>query len=345
MPVATHGSVKGLTPRELARAAAPRSCSPTRTTCRSDRASRWSQRSAACTASWVGTARSSPTAAATRSSRSAPLARVREDGVDFRSHLDGSAHFLAPEDAVRIQEALGIDVAMLLDECPPAGAPRDARARGDRAQRALGGARPRRSLAGGSGALRHRPGRHRSRAPRRERARDSSRSASTATRSAGSRSASRATRPGRSPPRPPTLLPADRPRYFMGIGTPRRPAFAWRAPGIDLFDCVLPTRNARNGTLLHQRRHPGDPERSLRSTTRVPSTRCALLHLYRTSAAPTCATCVMAREPLAVHAQDDAQRHLLPDPDARDPRRDRRRRLRRRSAAGVIGEEAQPCPA
>jgi queuine tRNA-ribosyltransferase len=51
----------------------------------------------------------------------APLRRVTDDGVTFRSHIDGSEHFLTPESAVRYQESLGADVIMVLDECPAYG--------------------------------------------------------------------------------------------------------------------------------------------------------------------------------------------------------------------------------
>ena len=56
----------------------------------------------------------------------APLARVGEDGITFRSHLDGSMHLVTPETIVRVQEQLGSDVAMILDECLPAGSSRTA---------------------------------------------------------------------------------------------------------------------------------------------------------------------------------------------------------------------------
>ncbi len=54
----------------------------------------------------------------------AALARITDDGVTFRSHIDGSTHALTPEDVIRAQERLGSDVAMILDECPPGDADR-----------------------------------------------------------------------------------------------------------------------------------------------------------------------------------------------------------------------------
>src|ERR1700674_5627564 len=51
----------------------------------------------------------------------AGIRKVREEGVEFRSHLDGSAHFLSPETSIEIQTKMGVDIAMALDECPAYG--------------------------------------------------------------------------------------------------------------------------------------------------------------------------------------------------------------------------------
>ncbi len=91
-------------------------------------------------------------------------------------------------------------------------------------------------------------------------------------------------------------LPADQPRYLMGVGTPEDIVDAV-APGIDMFDCVLPTRNARNGWLFT--RH-GDDQAS-----RTPATRddtgpldadCGCYYLPQFHAAPTCTTCTGSNE-------------------------------------------------
>jgi queuine tRNA-ribosyltransferase len=176
------------------------------------------------------------------------LMRVDDEGVRYRSHVDGRAGLLRPEDAVAVQEALGVDVAMSLDECVPAGAPpaRVARAverttawaaRGlavrRRAETALFGvvqggldrALREASAAGllGLGFDGYAVGGLAVGEPPAETAR-------VAAFTVG-------------------LLPAERPRYLMGVGTPGD-LIRFAAMGYDLFDCVLPTRNGRNGTLF-----------------------------------------------------------------------------------------------
>ena len=177
----------------------------------------------------------------------APTRKITDHAAVFRSHIDGALLELTPERAVAIQENLGSDIAMCLDECPPADTPpdylRDRRAAHDPLGRALPGGPP----PAGPGAVRHRAGRHRPRPARPLR------------RGAGGARLSRL-RPGRlqrrrdagrrwSPPSAPTaaLLPADKPRYLMGVGRPQD-ILAGVAAGIDMFDCVLPTRNGRNAS-------------------------------------------------------------------------------------------------
>ena len=86
------------------------------------------------------------------------------------------------------------------------------------------------------------------------------------------------------------LLPRDRPRYAMGVGMPEElPEYVAR--GVDMMDCVLPSRNARNGCLFtSQGRVHHQDMRAIR-TTRGPSTRTALAILAGTIAGLTCATC------------------------------------------------------
>jgi queuine tRNA-ribosyltransferase len=196
---------------------------------------------------------------------------IDEDGVTFQSHVDGSAQRLTPESAMAIQAALGSDVAMAFDECPPSDAdgPRWC-ARpwsGPRAGRAAAWTR----LAAGAAALRHRAGRD------------------------GRGTAPETTWP-RSPPCPSTAwpwaacrvgeppevmhavvgqvaprMPAERPRYLMGVGRPQD-LLAGIAAGIDMFDCVMPTRNARNGHLFVPRGHLNIANTGT-ATTPVPSTK------------------------------------------------------------------------
>jgi len=189
------------------------------------------------------------------------LVKISEEGVDFRSHLDGQRHFLSPERAIEIQEALGADVIMAFDECPPALA--------DRAYHERSLARTQRWLV---------------------RCREAwltaeKRKADTGKhpcnlfgiaqgglhpdlRAASIEHAAALDLPGyalggyavgeepqemwagvaRDAPR----MPREKPRYLMGVGTPED-LLHGIAAGIDMFDCVLPTRCARNGLLFTSR--------------------------------------------------------------------------------------------
>ena len=177
----------------------------------------------------------------------AELRKITEQGVSFQSPVNGDPVFLGPEDSIRIQHELGADIIMVFDECTPYPAEesqaresmelslrwarrcREAHANHPAALFGIvqGGMYPelrRASLAGlveigfdgyALGGL-----------------------------SVGEREEERlavleAVAPG---------MPADRPRYLMGVGTPED-LVAAVARGLDMFDCVLPTRNARNGHL------------------------------------------------------------------------------------------------
>jgi queuine tRNA-ribosyltransferase len=186
---------------------------------------------------------------------------LSETGVVFRSHLDGSRHELTPESAVDIQTRLGPDVAMMLDECPSWPAPVEAvEAAMTRTLRWARRGRDRflEVAAGADRALlRPNPGqvqfgivqggtypalRARSLAGTLEVGFDGY--------AIGGLSVGEPTEVmygivGEAA----ADLPADRPRYLMGTGTPDNLVESV-ARGIDLFDCVLPTRNARNGQLF-----------------------------------------------------------------------------------------------
>ena len=188
---------------------------------------------------------------------------IREQGAEFRSHLDGALHLLTPERATDIQAQLGADVAMVLDECiaAPATEP-DARVAMERSVRWAARARERLQR------LRHEP----SSCPDvvvsnpgqaqfgivQGGVYPSLRSESVqATLAVGFEAYAIG---GLSVGEPPEVtyevvghtapqLPDDAPRYLMGSGMPDD-LIECVARGIDLFDCVLPTRNARNGQLL-----------------------------------------------------------------------------------------------
>ena len=221
----------------------------------------------------------------------AGLRRIGEDGVTFRSHVDGSRHHLSPEASIRIQEQLGADITMAFDECTPwpvdetgaassmrlsmRWAERSRRAFCDREGRGLfgivqGSVYPElreesaRTLVGigfdgyAVGGLAVGEG----------------------------RDAMLRVLDGTVP-----LLPQDRPRYLMGVGKPRD-LVDGVLHGIDMFDCVLPTRSGRNGQAftrhgpanLRNRRFLDDP-RPLDDACACPActgfSRAYLAHLVR----------------------------------------------------------------
>ena len=176
------------------------------------------------------------------------LVKVSEEGVAFKSHLDGSRHFITPEKAIAIQESLGADIIMCLDECTPYPASHEEAECS--LQRTLKWSR---------------------------RCRESHRASHQALfgivqggmysdlrqkgvevlveigfdgyalggLSVGENKESMARVIGETAP----LLPENLPRYVMGLGMPGDMIEAVRE-GVDMFDCVLPTRNARNGMLF-----------------------------------------------------------------------------------------------
>jgi queuine tRNA-ribosyltransferase len=176
----------------------------------------------------------------------ASLRKVEDKGVTFRSHLDGTMHELTPERAVEIQILLGADIAMQLDECVklPAARPEIERGVrlsldwGERSKRAFERAPPGRALfgivqGGDDVELRHASAR-----PLVAMGFDGYAIGGLAV---GEPQAVMLRMIEEVEP----LLPADRPRYLMGVGTPDDLVEAV-ARGIDMFDCVLPTRNGRH---------------------------------------------------------------------------------------------------
>jgi queuine tRNA-ribosyltransferase len=177
------------------------------------------------------------------------LVRITEEGVEFRSHLDGAKHFLTPEKAIEVQEALGADIIMAFDECPPSKAERSYHeASLARTQRWLVRCKAAQHPDGQSalfgiaqGGLH---GDLRRRAIEEAAALDLPGYALGGY-AVGEEPAEMWAGVGRDAP----LLPRDKPRYLMGVGTPQD-LLAGVAAGIDMFDCVLPTRCARNGLLF-----------------------------------------------------------------------------------------------
>jgi len=183
-----------------------------------------------------------------------PLRRITEDGVEFRSHLDGSRAMLTPEEAIRIQDGLGTDIAMSLDELVEAQAPPEAvRTAVDRtvrwAARGLAERGRLRDAGLGSMAL---FGINQGGTDAIERGRCFERLAELPFDgyALGGLWVGEGRRLGLDMVEHDSrLFPADRPRYLMGVGHPMDVIDAV-ARGVDLFDCVLPTRNARRGTVF-----------------------------------------------------------------------------------------------
>jgi queuine tRNA-ribosyltransferase len=195
------------------------------------------------------------------------LRKVEDKGVTFRSHIDGAIVELSPERAIEIQRLLGSDIAMQLDEClqlPSASAElrramQLSLAWAERSKRAFEGAPAGHALfgivqGGDDPALR-------------------AESARVLTEIGFDGYAIGGLAVGepqqvmlRIVERVTTALPADRPRYLMGVGTPEDLLEAV-ARGVDMFDCVLPTRNGRHGLAftrfgpinLKNARHGQDP--------------------------------------------------------------------------------------
>jgi len=219
--------------------------------------------------------------------------KVTEEGVEFRSHLDGALHFLSPEKAMEVQQALGADVIMALDECTeyPAGPERaresleltlrwGARCREVSNQQSAIGSQ-RRQNRGPSTARSFVPqGGTRSRSARDDKQKEQALTEQAFTEQAlfgivqggmhtelRRESAERTVAMGFDgyaigglsvgEPRELTRemvaatlphLPAERPRYLMGVGTPEE-IVEFAAQGVDMMDCVLPTRAGRHGLL------------------------------------------------------------------------------------------------
>jgi queuine tRNA-ribosyltransferase len=173
-----------------------------------------------------------------------------EDGFVFRSHLDGSRRALSPEVAMEVQGMLGADIAMQLDVCPPGGSPRaelEAACRTTTAwaARCLAAKAPAQALfgivqGGTDVALRLAHADELGAMPFDGLALGGF--------SVGEPIDAMHVALTQVAPR----LDAARPRYLMGVGTPADLVHAI-ANGVDMFDCVLPTRNARNGQALVQR--------------------------------------------------------------------------------------------
>ncbi len=250
MPVGTHASVKGLTPSEVDATGARMILANTYHLWVRPGAELIDRQGGVCR--FMGW----PHALLTDSGgyqvySLADRRKIDDDGVTFRSHLDGKKMRLTPETAMDVQRHLGSDVAMVLDECPPGGADRPVVERAMRrttawAERCLattpatGQARFGIVQGGGYVDLRM-----------------------THLQTIAEMPFDGVALGGFSVGEPVAqmhelvgelgaAMPRDRPRYLMGVGTPEDLLSAIGS-GIDLFDCVLPTRNGRNGQAFTSR--------------------------------------------------------------------------------------------
>ena len=222
------------------------------------------------------------------------LRKITEEGVRFQSHIDGSEHFLSPERSMEIQANLGSDIVMALDECPP-GRMERGKLEASMAPTTRWLARCRaHPLKPHQGLFAINQGGTHLDLRRRHLAETLDLDAKSPFQgfAVGGLSVGE--------PKPDMNavlaefvkeLPEDRPRYLMGVGTPEDLLFGIEQ-GVDLFDCVLPTREARHGRLLTSRgrlniknaRHreadlPADPDCACYTCRRF--SRAYLHHLLR----------------------------------------------------------------
>jgi queuine tRNA-ribosyltransferase len=208
----------------------------------------------------------------------AAINEIDDDGVTFRSHIDGSQHRLTPEVSMRIQAVLGSDIVMAFDQCPPGDAAPDVQEVALRrttawAKRCRDVARkPGQALFGiiQGGIDVDRRTRHAAElVPM-----DFDGHAVGGLAVGESVDDTYRVLDGFA-----HTLPADKPRYLMGVGTPQD-LERGIAAGIDMFDCVMPTRNARNGYLFSSTGRLNIPNSQYRTDLAVVDAECP------------CATCI-----------------------------------------------------
>lgn len=236
-----------------------------------------------------------------------PLRRLSEEGVEFQSHIDGSRHMLTPEKSMEIQAALGSDIVMAFDECTPHPATREqadeslkmtsrwarrskehlARLHADEKEAEKTGLKIVNSVQAlfgiNQGSI-YTDLRERSLEGLIETGFDGYAIGGL---SVGEEKSAMFEVVSHLAP----MMPDDKPRYLMGVGTPEDIIEAV-ACGVDMFDCVLPTRNARNGQLFTSAGRINIKNACYREDPRPPDEKCQcavcrryslgyLSHLYR----------------------------------------------------------------
>jgi len=181
----------------------------------------------------------------------AKIRKIKAHGVEFRSHLDGSLLFIGPKESMEIQRVLGSDIAMVFDECPPHDAP--AKEQRHAVERTIRWARECREQPRGEGQKVFGIVQGGNNPALREECAKAIVPMDFDGYAIGGVSVGE--------PEPEMLqaieytvphLPAHKARYAMGLGTPAQ-MLELIARGVDMFDCVLPTRVARNGTAYTRR--------------------------------------------------------------------------------------------
>jgi len=176
------------------------------------------------------------------------LREIESEGVRFRSHIDGSLHFLTPEKVVQIQEGLGSDIMMVLDDCPPYPASTD-EARAAVELTAQWAKRSKEAKSGDGQALFGIVQGGRYSELRRQSAHALMEIGFDGYAIGGLSLGEEKGVTFEIAEEVTALLPTDSPRYLMGMGTAEDILMGVRV-GVDMFDCVLPTRSARTGMLF-----------------------------------------------------------------------------------------------
>jgi queuine tRNA-ribosyltransferase len=225
-----------------------------------------------------------------------PLRKISEKGVIFRSHIDGATIELSPERAVEVQNLLGSDIVMQLDECVRLPAERDDIERAmqlslrwaERCKRAFEGAAPGRAL---FGIVQGGDDRELRLQSARALVDIGFQGYAIGGLAVGEPQEVMLKIVSETAP----VLPAERPRYLMGVGTPDD-LLQSVARGVDMFDCVMPTRNGRHGLAFTRfgpinikNAHHADDPRPLDPQSRCPAardfSRAYLHHLFRSGEA------------------------------------------------------------
>jgi len=223
----------------------------------------------------------------------APLRKIREEGVEFRSHLDGTPLVLTPEKSIEIQQALASDIMMAFDECPAQPSTRETNIEAlERTTRWAERCLRARETGRGTGALFGIVQGGLFEDLRRRHAEEMIPLGFDGYAIGGVSVGEPRAEVHRIVHASVGLLPEDRPRYLMGVGRPEE-LVEFVGAGVDMFDCVMPTRNARNGQLFTSRgvvnikreeyaRDPGPIDAECDCPTCRGYSRAYLRHLYRT---------------------------------------------------------------